>query len=133
MNNIEKYEAVIGLEVHAQLLTNSKAYSSEENTYGANPNTKTCPISLGHPGTLPVANSKVIDYAIKMGIAIGSKIRKVNEYARKNYFYADLPKGFLLCELLETYCCKRIFQFLAKLNAGILFGLFGVKKGNNYQ
>tara|TARA_B100000902_G_scaffold344206_1_gene349446 strand:- start:21088 stop:22536 length:1449 start_codon:yes stop_codon:yes gene_type:complete len=104
MNNIEKYEAVIGLEVHAQLLTNSKAYSSEENTYGANPNTKTCPISLGHPGTLPVANSKVIDYAIKMGIAIGSKIRKVNEYARKNYFYADLPKGFQITQDKTPIC-----------------------------
>ena len=92
MNVTNKYEAVIGLEVHAQLLTNTKAYSSDENIYGATPNTKTSPITLGHPGTLPVSNSKVIEYAVKIGIAINSNIRERNEYARKNYFYADLPK-----------------------------------------
>tara|TARA_B100000683_G_scaffold82481_1_gene81327 strand:+ start:6249 stop:7697 length:1449 start_codon:yes stop_codon:yes gene_type:complete len=100
----EKYEAIIGLEVHAQLLTNTKAYSSDENIYGANPNTKTCPVTLGHPGTLPVCNTKVIEYAVKMGIAIGSEIRERNEYARKNYFYADLPKGYQITQDTTPIC-----------------------------
>jgi len=100
----DKYEAVIGLEVHAQLLTKTKAYSSDENIYGATPNSKTCPITLGHPGTLPVSNSKVIEYAVKMGIAVGSKIRKRNEYARKNYFYADLPKGYQITQDTTPIC-----------------------------
>ena len=89
----KKYEAVIGLEVHAQLLTNTKAYSNDENVYGATPNSKTSVITLGHPGTLPVSNEKVIEYAVKLGIAVDANIRERNEYARKNYFYADLPKG----------------------------------------
>jgi aspartyl-tRNA(Asn)/glutamyl-tRNA(Gln) amidotransferase subunit B len=99
-----KYEAVIGLEVHAQLLTNTKAYSSDENIYGAIPNTKTSVISLGHPGTLPISNTKVIEYAVKLGIAVGSKIRERNEYARKNYFYADLPKGYQITQDKTPIC-----------------------------
>tara|TARA_B110000091_G_scaffold173438_1_gene187083 strand:- start:403 stop:1851 length:1449 start_codon:yes stop_codon:yes gene_type:complete len=104
MNTSDKYEAVIGLEVHAQLTTKTKAYSSDENIYGATPNTKTCPITLGHPGTLPVSNSKVIEYAVKMGIAVGSQIRERNEYARKNYFYADLPKGYQITQDTTPIC-----------------------------
>jgi len=104
MNNYERYEAVIGLEVHAQLLTKTKAYSSDENIYGATPNTKTSVISLGHPGTLPKSNRKVIEYAIKLGIAIGSNIREKNEYARKNYFYADLPKGYQITQDTTPVC-----------------------------
>ena len=100
----EKYEVVIGLEVHAQLLTNTKAYSSDENIYGATPNTKTSVISLGHPGTLPRSNKKVIEYAVKLGIAVGSNIRKRNEYARKNYFYADLPKGYQITQDTTPIC-----------------------------
>ena len=100
----DKYEAVIGLEVHAQLLTKTKAYSSDENIYGATPNTKTSVISLGHPGTLPKSNSKVIEYAVKLGIAVGSKIRERNEYARKNYFYADLPKGYQITQDKTPIC-----------------------------
>ena len=99
----EKYEAIIGFEVHAQLLTNTKVYSSDENIY-ASPNTKTCPITLGHPGTLPVSNTKVIEYTVKMGIAIGSEIRERNEYARKNYFYADLPKGYQITQDTTPIC-----------------------------
>ena len=100
----DKYEVVIGLEVHAQLLTNTKAYSSDENIYGAAPNTKTSVISLGHPGTLPRSNSKVIEYAVKLGIAVGSNIRERNEYARKNYFYADLPKGYQITQDTTPIC-----------------------------
>ncbi len=104
MSIYEKYEAVIGLEVHAQLLTKTKAYSSDENIYGSTPNTKTSVISLGHPGTLPKSNSRVIEYAIKLGIAIGSKIRARNEYARKNYFYPDLPKGYQITQDKTPIC-----------------------------
>jgi aspartyl-tRNA(Asn)/glutamyl-tRNA(Gln) amidotransferase subunit B len=104
MNRHEKYETVIGLEVHAQLLTKTKAYSSDENIYGAIPNTKTSVISLGHPGTLPRSNSKVIEYAIKLGVAVGSDIRERNEYARKNYFYADLPKGYQITQDTTPIC-----------------------------
>ena len=104
MNNYEKYEAVIGLEVHAQLLTETKAYSSDENIYGATPNTKTSVISLGHPGTLPRSNKKVIEYAVKLGIAVGANIREKNEYARKNYFYADLPKGYQITQDTTPIC-----------------------------
>ena len=84
MTKKNEYEAVIGLEVHAQLTTNTKAYSSDENIYGATPNTKTSAITLGHPGTLPKANEKVIECAVKLGLAEGAKIRQRNEYARKN-------------------------------------------------
>ncbi|MEC7646348.1 MAG: Asp-tRNA(Asn)/Glu-tRNA(Gln) amidotransferase GatCAB subunit B, partial [Bacteroidota bacterium] len=104
MSIYEKYEAVIGLEIHAQLLTKTKAYSSDENIYGTTPNTKTSVISLGHPGTLPKSNSKAIEYAIKLGIAIGSKIRERNEYARKNYFYPDLPKGYQITQDKTPIC-----------------------------
>jgi len=104
MSYIDKYEAVIGLEVHAQLNTNTKAYSSDENIYGATPNTKTSVVTLGHPGTLPVSNSKVFEYAVKMGLAIGSSIRERNEYARKNYFYADLPKGYQITQDKTPIC-----------------------------
>ena len=104
MSIYDKYEAVIGLEVHAQLLTNTKAYSSDENIFGAIPNTKTSVISLGHPGTLPRSNSKVIEYAVRLGIAVGSNIRERNEYARKNYFYADLPKGYQITQDTTPIC-----------------------------
>ena len=100
----KKYEAVIGLEVHAQLLTNTKAYSNDENIYGAKPNSKTSVITLGHPGTLPVSNEKVIEYAVKLGIAVDSNIRERNEYARKHYFYADLPKGYQITQDITPIC-----------------------------
>src|SRR5687768_2118648 len=94
----EKYEAVIGLEIHAQLLTKSKAFSSDSAEYGAAPNTNVSVISLGHPGTLPRHNQKAIAFAIKMGLACKANIREFNYYARKNYFYADLPKGYQITQ-----------------------------------
>ncbi len=84
--------------MHAQLSTNSKAYSSDSTDYGSAPNTNISPISLGHPGTLPRPNHRVIEYAIRLGIACGCDIRELNEYARKNYFYADLPKGYQITQ-----------------------------------
>lgn len=79
----DKYQVVVGLEVHAQLSTKTKAYCNDSTVYGMPPNTQTSPISLGHPGTLPKSNKKVVEYAIKMGLACGSSIRERNEYARK--------------------------------------------------
>jgi aspartyl-tRNA(Asn)/glutamyl-tRNA(Gln) amidotransferase subunit B len=101
---LEKYEAVIGLEIHVQLATASKAYSTDATDYGAMPNTQVSPISLGHPGTLPKVNEKVIEYAVKLGLACGCTIRERNEYARKNYFYADLPKGYQITQDKTPIC-----------------------------
>ena len=98
MSVYDKYEATIGLEVHIQLKTNSKAYSSDINEFGSLPNTNVSVVSLGHPGTLPKANKKVYEYAVKLGLAVKGEIREHNEYARKNYFYADLPKGYQITQ-----------------------------------
>jgi aspartyl-tRNA(Asn)/glutamyl-tRNA(Gln) amidotransferase subunit B len=99
-----QFEAVIGLEIHVQLQTKSKAFSSDSTEYGALPNTQISPISLGHPGTLPMHNKAAIDNAIKMGLALNCEIRKVNRYARKNYFYADLPKGYQITQFDTPLC-----------------------------
>lgn len=99
-----KYEPVIGLEIHIQLSSKSKAYSSDSTTYGESPNTNVSPVSLGHPGTLPLMNKKTIEYAVRLGLAVGSDIREFNEFARKNYFYADLPKGYQITQH-ETPIC----------------------------
>ena len=100
----DKYEAVIGLEVHAQLLTKSKAFCSCSTIYGASPNTNTCPICLGHPGTLPVLNKAVVEYAIKMGLATNCNIREKSTFARKNYFYPDLVKGYQITQHEDPIC-----------------------------
>ncbi|MCW3084453.1 MAG: Asp-tRNA(Asn)/Glu-tRNA(Gln) amidotransferase GatCAB subunit [Bacteroidetes bacterium] len=104
MSIYEKYEAVIGLEVHTQLSTKSKAYASDSTEYGVLPNTNVSVISLGHPGTLPKSNKRVIEYAVRLGLAVKSQIREVNEYARKNYFYADLPKGYQITQDKTPIC-----------------------------
>ena len=104
MSIYDKYEAVIGLEVHVQLSTKSKAYSSDSAEYGGMPNTHVSPITLGHPGTLPKANKKVIEYAVKLGIAVNANISEENKYARKNYFYADLPKGYQITQDKTPIC-----------------------------
>lgn len=99
-----KYEPVIGLEVHAQMLTKSKAYCSDANEYGSMPNTLVGPVSLGHPGTLPVHNKEAVKYAVKLGIACNCDIAEYNYYARKNYFYADLPKGYQISQDTTPIC-----------------------------
>ncbi|MFN4993386.1 MAG: Asp-tRNA(Asn)/Glu-tRNA(Gln) amidotransferase subunit GatB [Bacteroidota bacterium] len=98
------YEAVIGLEVHAQMLTKSKAFCSDAITYGAMPNTQVGPISLGHPGALPVHNKEAVKYAVKLGLACQCDIIPHNYYARKNYFYADLPKGYQISQHNTPIC-----------------------------
>jgi aspartyl-tRNA(Asn)/glutamyl-tRNA(Gln) amidotransferase subunit B len=100
----EKYEAVIGLEIHAQLATNSKLFCGDAASFGAAPNTHISPITMGHPGTLPKTNAKAIEYAIRIGLACGSKIAKDNYFARKNYFYPDLPKGYQVSQHTTPIC-----------------------------
>ena len=98
------YQPVIGLEIHAQLQTNSKIFASDPVLFGQEANTLISPISLGHPGTLPKLNKKVLEYAIKMGLAIGSKIAPKQYFDRKNYFYPDLPKGYQITQDKTPIC-----------------------------
>jgi aspartyl-tRNA(Asn)/glutamyl-tRNA(Gln) amidotransferase subunit B len=100
----EKYELVIGLEVHAQLSTLSKAFSSDSAAFGAEPNHHISAISLGHPGTLPRINKRMVEYAVKMGLACNCSINLKNSFARKNYFYADLPKGYQITQDQMPVC-----------------------------
>lgn len=100
----DKYEVVIGLEVHAQMLTKSKAYSNDINEYGGMPNTHVSAITLGHPGTLPMMNKKTIEYAIRLGVALNCDIADKQYFARKNYFYPDLPKGYQITQDKTPIC-----------------------------
>ncbi len=100
----EKYEPVIGLEVHCQLLTDSKAFSPESARFGADPNTHVDPISLGHPGVLPVLNERAVTYTLRVGLATHCKIAPRSILARKHYFYPDLPKGYQISQY-ETPIC----------------------------
>src|SRR5471030_2628680 len=100
----EKYEVVIGVEVHAQLSTQSKSFSSDSAGVGAGPNQHVSPVSLGHPGTLPRLNAKMVAYAVKMGLACNCTINLRNTFARKNYFYADLPKGYQITQDQRPVC-----------------------------
>ena len=93
-----EFEAVIGLEVHAQLKTKSKIFCSCSTAFGAPPNTHTCPVCLGMPGVLPVLNKKVVEYTMRMALATGCKIESESRFARKNYFYPDLPKGYQISQ-----------------------------------
>ncbi len=104
VKNNNKYEAVIGLEVHAQLLTKSKLFCGDGTTFGAVPNTQVSPVSLAHPGTLPVMNEQVIEHAVKLGLALNCQINQKNYFARKNYFYPDLPKGYQVSQHTTPIC-----------------------------
>jgi aspartyl-tRNA(Asn)/glutamyl-tRNA(Gln) amidotransferase subunit B len=104
MDYTKKYRAVIGLEVHAQLLTESKIFASDSTQFGAAPNTQISTITLAHPGTLPKLNKKAFEYAIKMGLACGSTISRFNGFDRKNYFYPDLPKGYQITQNRTPVC-----------------------------
>ena len=104
MTDQHQYEVVVGLEVHAQLLTKSKLFCGDSIAYGAEPNTQVSPITLAHPGTLPKMNEKAIEYAIKLGLACQCEIVKENYFARKNYFYPDLPKGYQISQHTTPIC-----------------------------
>ncbi len=99
-----KYEVVIGLEVHAQLSTESKIFCGCSTTFGSKPNSNVCPICLGHPGVLPVLNKKVVEHAILMGLATNHEIKERSTFARKNYFYPDSPKGWQTSQFDEPIC-----------------------------
>jgi aspartyl-tRNA(Asn)/glutamyl-tRNA(Gln) amidotransferase subunit B len=92
------YEPVIGLEVHVQLLTESKMFCRCPNRFGAEPNTLICPVCLGYPGTLPVVNRHAVDLAVKLAAALDCELRETSVFARKNYFYPDLPKGYQISQ-----------------------------------
>ena len=99
-----EYEPVIGLEVHAQLLTNTKIFCSCSARFGATPNSHTCPTCMGLPGALPVLNKKVVDFAIKLGLALHCTVNRKSIFARKNYYYPDLPKGYQISQYEEPIC-----------------------------
>lgn len=101
---LNKYEAVIGLEVHVQLSTQSKAFCTDSASFGNQPNTNISPVSLGLPGALPFTNKAIIMSAVKLGLAIQSEINQHNYFDRKNYFYADLPKGYQITQDNEPIC-----------------------------
>ena len=100
----KNYEAVIGLEVHAQLLTASKAFCSCTTKFGNDPNTNVCPVCLGMPGTLPVLDRNLVEFIVRMGLATDCTIRERSIFARKNYFYPDLPKGYQVSQYEEPIC-----------------------------
>lgn len=104
MQYSEKYEAVIGLEVHAQLLTRSKLFSADDAGFGGAPNTHISPITLAHPGTLPKLNNEAIELAVRIGLACHCEIETTNYFARKHYFYPDLPKGYQLSQHTTPVC-----------------------------
>lgn len=104
MQAAEKYEAVIGLEIHAQLNTVTKAFSSESNSFGAEPNQNVSVVSLGHPGSLPRLNGAIVEKAIRLGLATHSKIAARVLFCRKNYFYTDLPKGYQISQHESPVC-----------------------------
>ncbi len=99
-----QYEAVIGLEVHAQLLTDSKIFCGCSTRFGAEPNSQTCPVCLGMPGVLPVLNERAVEFAIRMGLATNCSIASFSRFARKNYFYPDLPKGYQISQYELPLC-----------------------------
>lgn len=114
MSVYDKYEAVIGLECHVQLLTKTKMYSNDAAEYGAMPNTNVSVVTLGHPGTLPRVNKRAIEFAVKLGIATKSTITVENQFARKNYFYADLPKGYQITQDKTPVCTGGYIGFKLK-------------------
>jgi aspartyl-tRNA(Asn)/glutamyl-tRNA(Gln) amidotransferase subunit B len=108
-----KYEAVIGLEVHAQLQTNSKIFCGCETAFGEEANTRTCPVCIGMPGVLPVLNRKAVEYIIKTGLATHCTISPYSRFARKNYFYPDLPKGYQISQYELPLCEKGYVEIVA--------------------
>jgi aspartyl-tRNA(Asn)/glutamyl-tRNA(Gln) amidotransferase subunit B len=104
VNTNDKYQVVIGLEVHTQLLTQSKLFCGDSAAFSTDPNTHISPITLAHPGTLPKMNAKAIEYAIKLGLALQCEIEQHNYFARKNYFYPDLPKGYQVSQHTTPIC-----------------------------
>jgi aspartyl-tRNA(Asn)/glutamyl-tRNA(Gln) amidotransferase subunit B len=112
--NAGKYEAVIGLEVHAQMLTDTKLFCGCSTKFGAGPNTQTCPVCVGMPGVLPVLNRKAVEFAIKTGLAMHCGIAPYSRFARKNYFYPDLPKGYQISQYELPLCIGGFVEILVE-------------------
>jgi aspartyl-tRNA(Asn)/glutamyl-tRNA(Gln) amidotransferase subunit B len=104
MQSYDAYEIVVGLEVHAQLLTRTKLFCGDSASFGGEPNTHISPVTLGYPGSLPRLNRQAVEYAIRMGLACHSEIERTNYFARKNYFYPDLPKGYQISQHTTPVC-----------------------------
>ena len=102
----EDYEVIIGLEVHSELSTKTKIFCSCPTEFGADPNTHVCPICMAMPGTLPVLNEKVVEYAVKAGLATNCEISRDSKNDRKNYFYPDLPKAYQISQYDKPLCEK---------------------------
>ena len=113
---IRGYEVVIGLETHAQLSTQSKIFSGASTRFGAEPNTQACPVDLALPGTLPVMNVGAVERAIRFGLSVGATIASLSIFARKNYFYPDLPKGYQISQY-EIPVVQRLARVLFHMNA----------------
>jgi aspartyl-tRNA(Asn)/glutamyl-tRNA(Gln) amidotransferase subunit B len=105
------YEVIIGLEIHAELLTESKVWCGCATTFGAEPNTQVCPICLGLPGSLPVLNERAVEYAIKAGMALGCTISEHSRFDRKQYFYPDLPKAYQISQYDQPLCSDGVVEF----------------------
>ncbi len=113
MTDYNAYETIIGLEVHARLLTQSKLFCGDATGYGAAPNTQVSPLTLAHPGTLPKLNQKAIELAVRMGLATHSDITRENYFSRKNYFYPDLPKGYQVTQHTTPVCTNGYIEILS--------------------
>jgi aspartyl-tRNA(Asn)/glutamyl-tRNA(Gln) amidotransferase subunit B len=114
-----EWETVVGLEVHAHLKTRTKMFCRCELEYGAAENTRTCPVCLAHPGALPVPNAKAIEHTIKLGLALGCEIAEHSVFARKNYFYPDLPKGYQISQYEAPLCGTGVLDVPGGVRVGI--------------
>jgi aspartyl-tRNA(Asn)/glutamyl-tRNA(Gln) amidotransferase subunit B len=102
--SLSDFQPVIGLEVHAQMLTHTKLFCGCPTTFGAEPNHHTCPVCLGMPGVLPVLNTRVVEYALRLGLALGCSVKRTSVWSRKNYFYPDMPKGYQITQFDQPIC-----------------------------
>ncbi len=111
MEVYDTYETVIGLEIHVQLATQSKAFCADDARFGGAPNTHISAISLGHPGTMPYLNEQQVEFAVRLGLALDCDINRHNSFDRKNYFYADLPKGYQITQDRQPICWGGVLRF----------------------
>ncbi|MEC7900305.1 MAG: Asp-tRNA(Asn)/Glu-tRNA(Gln) amidotransferase subunit GatB [Acidobacteriota bacterium] len=108
---MEKFETVIGLEIHVQLQTATKLFCGCTNAFGGHPNSRTCPVCLGMPGALPVLNQKAVEFAVRAALALGCEVNLRSRFARKNYFYPDLPKGYQISQYDQPIAGRGVFYF----------------------